>query len=98
MLDEHWKATALTELQPIFRALFLDDKLVISENTSPADIEEWDSLAHVTLLSAVEAKFGVRFSAEDMGRINDVSTLLDVLWRAGGRSAEVSRSASGPAR
>jgi len=73
----------LSELQPIFRDVFGDDRLAISEGTSPADIEEWDSMAHVTLLTAVEKHFGVRFTAEEMGRTTDVSALLDVLRQHG---------------
>jgi acyl carrier protein len=76
----------LRELQPIFRELFADERLVISETTSPADIEEWDSMAHVSLLTEVEERFGVRFTAEEMGRTTDVSALLDVLRRKGSRA------------
>ncbi len=83
MTGENWRIQMLRELQPIFRELFCDERLVISETTSPADIEEWDSMAHVSLLTDVEKRFGVRFTAEEMGRTIDVSALLDVLRRKG---------------
>jgi acyl carrier protein len=86
MTGENWRIQMLRELQPIFRELFGDERLVISEKTSPADIEEWDSMAHVTLLTEVEKRFGVRFTAEEMGRTTDVSALLDVLHQHGSRS------------
>jgi len=81
MTRENWRIQMLRELQPIFRELFGDEGLVISETTSPADVEEWDSMAHVSLLTEVEKRFGVRFTAEEMGRTTDVSALLDVLRR-----------------
>ena len=83
MTSEDWRIQMLRELQPIFRELFSDERLVISETTSPADIEEWDSMAHVSLLTEVEKRFGVRFTAEEMGRTPAVSALLDVLRRKG---------------
>ena len=83
MTGENWRIQMLRELQPIFRELFGDERLVISETTSPADVEEWDSMAHVSLLTEVEKRFGVRFTAEEMGRTTDVSALLDVLRRKG---------------
>ena len=83
MTDENWKRRTLADLQTIFRELFLDDNLNISEQTSPADIDEWDSMAQVSLLTAVESKFGVHFTAEDMGHISDVATLLAVLKARG---------------
>lgn len=86
MTGENWKIQMLRELQPIFRELFGDERLVISETTSPADVEEWDSMAHVTLLIEVEKKFGVRFTAEEMSHTAGVSALLDVLHQHRSRS------------
>ena len=83
MTDANWNTRALKLLEPIFRELFLDDGIKVTETTSPEDIDEWDSMAHVTLLASVERAFGVRFTAEDMGRIGDVSTLLQVLQERG---------------
>ena len=70
-------------IEAIFRDIFMDDTINLSETTSPVDINEWDSLAHVTLLSSIERKFGVRFTAEEMGSIQDISTLLKVLNERG---------------
>ena len=82
-MDEILKKKVLQSLETIFQELFLDDHLKINENTSPVDIEEWDSLAHINLLATVENSFGVTFTADDMGRIKDVSTLLAVLAERG---------------
>ena len=84
-MNEDWKTKAIKTLETIFQELFLDNHLKINENTSPVDIEEWDSLAHVNLLVTVESSFGVKFTAEDMERIKDVSTLLSVLVERGAR-------------
>ncbi len=69
----------LIKVQAIFQDIFLDDNLVISKTTSPLDIEEWDSLAQINILAAVESVFNIRFTADEMGSINDVSTLLQVI-------------------
>ena len=81
MTGETWRIRMLQELQPIFRELFCDEGLVISQTTSAADIEEWDSMAHVNLLIEIEKRFGVRFTAQEMGSTADVSALLDILRR-----------------
>ena len=59
-MDTAWKASALHKLEPLFRELFLDDSIRLAESTSPADIDDWDSMAHVTLLSMVEQAFDVQ--------------------------------------
>jgi acyl carrier protein len=86
-MDTAWKLATLAKIQSIFRDHFLDDGLVVGETTSPEDIEEWDSLAHVNLLAAVEQAFGVRFTADEMGNIDGVATLLAALDRKRAGSA-----------
>ena len=73
----------LKQLESVFRDHFFDDSIILTQESSPEDIEAWDSLAHVNLLLVVEATFGVRFTAEEMGDINDVAALLAVLARKG---------------
>lgn len=80
-MNETWKTSALHKIESIFRDHFLDDRLRVSEATTPADIDEWDSLAHINLLAAIEAAFGVRFSADDMADIDSIASLLSVLDR-----------------
>ena len=80
-MNDTWKKNALGKIETIFRDHFLDDSLRVDETTTPADIEEWDSLAHINLLAAVESEFGVRFSADDMAGIDSVASLLTALAR-----------------
>lgn len=60
------KGEILNGIQAIFREVFENPVLLITEATAPADIHEWDSLTHVLLLSKIEKKFGIKFSLDDM--------------------------------
>ncbi len=80
-MNEQWKTEALKTIQDIFRDQFLNDSLIITESTSPRDFEEWDSLAHVSLLVAAESAFNVQFTGEEMASIDDVAALLTTLDR-----------------
>ena len=51
----------MEKLNEIFQDIFDDDTLVITENTTANDIEDWDSLEHINLVSAVEKAFGMKF-------------------------------------
>jgi acyl carrier protein len=57
-----------TELQEIFRRVF-DDELVITESTSAADVDGWDSIAHINLIIAIEKHFGLKFTANEIGTL-----------------------------
>ena len=54
-------------LNEVFRDVFDDDEITVNEDTTADDIEDWDSLEHINLISAVEDEFGIRFK---MGEVS----------------------------
>ena len=56
------KKEILSELIEIFQKTFENDKIYITEKTSPSDLEDWDSLNHASLIYTIEQYFNVKFS------------------------------------
>ena len=54
-------------LNEVFRNVFDDDEIEVEAGTTADDIEDWDSLEHINLISAVEDEFGIRFK---MGEVS----------------------------
>ena len=71
--------TTLEKIQDIFRDVFDDEKLVLTENTNSDDIEEWDSLAHIRLMAAVEQEFCVKFSFKELNEMKNVASLVECI-------------------
>ena len=71
----------LAEVQEIFRDNFDDDSLVIGPTTCADDIEDWDSLEQINLLTAIERRFGIKFKLEDVRGLQNVGDLLDLVQR-----------------
>ena len=65
------------KLTLIFREVMDNDEIVLEEDTTAEDIEEWDSLAHVQLIEKIEGVFGVKFSAKEMMSWDDVGEFVD---------------------
>ncbi len=70
---------SLEKLQETFRDVFEDDELVITAQTTAAEIEDWDSLMHVTLILAVEGDFGLRFSSGEVSGLKSVGDLQTMI-------------------
>ena len=69
----------LERLTEVFRDVFDDDAIRISEGTEIKGIAGWDSLIHISLLTAVQDEFGIRFSMEEMEKIGTAGDILRLL-------------------
>ena len=73
------QAAVLERLQEIFRAELDDDDLVIGMDTRQADLNAWDSLAHIRLVSAIESEFGFELNLKEIEEISSVRQFVDAI-------------------
>jgi len=73
------KEFVFKRLQDIFRDIFDEDTLVISDKTSPNDIEAWDSLNHILLLNTVQDEFKIIITLEEMQSKINVESLVKII-------------------
>lgn len=66
----------LERINKIFKIVFNKENLTITEQTCPNDIEGWDSLPHVRLLTLLEEEFNVKF---DINQIISMETVGDIV-------------------
>lgn len=67
------------KIQSIVRDVLDDESLSINSNTEAADVEGWDSLAHINIVSQIESEFGVRFSLDELARFSAVGKIVEAL-------------------
>ena len=70
-------------LLEVFRDVLGDDDLSLDREATADDIDGWDSLAHINLIIALEAAFGVRFSTAETSILKqegqNVGSFVDLL-------------------
>ena len=71
----------LTKLQDIFTDVFGNENIVLCETTNPNDIEEWDSLTHISILAAIQDEFSVSFGIDEIISMKNVGDMLDAIER-----------------
>ena len=69
----------LSKVNEVFHEVFDDDSIVVTETTTAKDIEDWDSLMHITLVSEIENAFGFKFMMKDVVGMKDVGEMLDII-------------------
>ena len=62
-------------LNEVFRDLFDDEAITVTDTTTAAEIEDWDSLEHINLIVAVEKKFGMKFSMGEVNKMKNVGEM-----------------------
>ena len=54
-----------------------NDDIVLKDDTTADDVEEWDSLSHVQLIVAIEKAFGIKFTSNEILSWKNVGELID---------------------
>ena len=73
------KAEILQQLTLIFEQVLKRSDLKIDYNMSAEDIDEWDSLTNMTIISEIEKKWGVHFKLRDIVRMKNIGDMIDVI-------------------
>lgn len=68
-----------SRLQAIFRDVFDNDTLVVTRATTVGDIPDWDSLAQINLVVAIEKDFEIKVSLEDLETLSNVGDMMDLI-------------------
>ncbi|MBR2305567.1 MAG: acyl carrier protein [Ruminococcus sp.] len=72
-------AEIMPRLTAVFRDVFDDDSIVITAQTTADDIDDWDSIEHITLIGAVEDEFGVKFRMGEVSGMKNVGEMIDII-------------------
>jgi len=66
-------------VREIFRDVFDDEELDVVDSTNADDIEDWDSLNHINLVSAIEKACDIRFALGELQALKDVGEMITLI-------------------
>ena len=70
-------------LNKVFRDVFDDDSITVNPKTTANDIEDWDSLEHITLIAAVEKEFKMKFKMGEISSMKNVDEMASIVAARG---------------
>lgn len=71
----------LAELQPIFQDILDQPDLRIVRESNGGNVDGWDSLAHVNLVTAIQRHFGVKFALGELNELKNVGEMVDLIQK-----------------
>ena len=67
------------------RDVFDDDSITATPQMSAADVKDWDSVNHVTLIVAIEESFGIKFQTSEVEKMKNVGQLVETIEKKSAR-------------
>ena len=67
------------KLTAIFHEVFNDNNIVLRDDMTASDVDNWDSLTHMLMITKVEEVFGVKFKLKELNKLKMVGDLLSNL-------------------
>lgn len=73
------KKEIIEKITEIFRDVFGDKNIVINDEMTAADVENWDSLTHMLMITKVEDELGIKFKLKELNRLKKVGDLISIV-------------------
>lgn len=66
-------------MHDVFKAVFSNNGILITRETTARDVDGWDSFAHMNLIVALEKKFGIKFRLTELQELKSVGDMMDFI-------------------
>lgn len=71
--------TILDQMSLIFQEILKKDYLTLTIETTAQDVEGWNSLTNMLLISRIEKEFNIRFTFRDIVRFKNVGDICNAV-------------------
>ena len=68
-----------TEILEIISNHFELEQGEVNEQMSADDVDDWDSLSHITLIAKVESHFKIRFEGPELSKLENIGGLISIV-------------------
>jgi acyl carrier protein len=69
----------VSKLTSVFRTIFNDNTLILSDELTANDVDNWDSLSHMILITEIEKAFSIKFKLKDLNKMRNVGDMIEII-------------------
>ncbi|GAA4973253.1 acyl carrier protein [Algibacter aquimarinus] len=67
----------LNQVQEIFQDQLDDESIILTNESTANDVDDWDSLTHIMLVVAIEKQFKIKFTSMEILSWRNVGEMID---------------------
>jgi len=75
------RAEIMEKLSATIKTVFENPDIVVKENTSAEEVDEWDSLTHLALIDEIEKVFKMKFALSELMKLQNVGQMADLILK-----------------
>jgi acyl carrier protein len=72
------KENLVEKLTEIFRKVLNSPSLVLRDDLTANDVDNWDSLSHMLLISEIESNLNIKFKLKELNKMKNVGDLIEI--------------------
>ena len=73
------RSEIIEKLTAVFHEVFNDNTIVLRDDMTATDVERWDSLTHILMITNVEETFGIKFKLKELNKLKMVGDLINII-------------------
>lgn len=73
------KFTIVAKLTNVFRRIFNNATLELRDDLTAGQVENWDSLTHMLLISEIENTFQIKFKLKELNKMRNVGDMIEII-------------------
>ena len=73
------KTAVVEKLTPVFRQVFNNASIVVTDEMTASDVDGWDSLSHMLLITEVETAFSIKFKLRELNKMKNVGDMIEII-------------------
>ena len=73
------RSAIVTKLTEVFWKVFNNQTIVLSNELTANDVENWDSLTHMLLITEIENTFQVKFKLKELNKMRNVGDMIELI-------------------
>ncbi|MCJ7448007.1 MAG: acyl carrier protein [Bacteroidales bacterium] len=73
------KSEILEKLRHILVSVLKHEKFEMRDDLSATDVDGWDSLTHMIIITEIEKMFNCRFKLKELNKLGNMGTLIELI-------------------